>query len=118
MTDADKQAFYDSVIATSIYNSAMTDIEAADKFVELNDGNDLKDQEKRNGIKGFYTSMVRSIVNPDTPFDELGTSLHPFFEVFKLRNDRRQAEELVAKLAAASILYNENLSEWFFSNRN
>ena len=115
LTDADKQAFYDSVIATSIYNSAMTDIEAADKFVELNDGNDLKDQEKRNGLKGFYTSMVRSIVNPDTPFDELGTSLHPFFEVFKLRNDRRQAEELVAKLAAASILYNENLSEWFLA---
>jgi len=115
LNDVDKEVFYNSALATSIYNVAMTDTEAAEKFVELNDGNDLKDQEKRNGQKGYHTSMVRSVVNAASPFEELGSSVHPFFEKIELRNDRRQAEEVVAKLAAASILYNENSSEWFLA---
>lgn len=115
LNDSDKELFYNSPLGTAIYNVAMTDTEAAEKFVELNDGNDLKDQEKRNGQKGHHTSMVRSVVNAATPFEELGTEVHPFFEKIELRNDRRQAEEIVAKLAAASILYNENSSEWFLA---
>jgi len=87
-------------IAITVYKN-MSDSDACEKFVELNNGNPLSDAEKRNGLKGYWASAIRGLVNPCELDIENGYRKHPIWEILTDTlnvNKTRQCEELVAKM--------------------
>jgi len=95
MTDSEilLNRFLNYEIAVIEYDESMTDDEASEVFWMLNDNNDLKNQEKINGILGVVSERVREV-------SRLG-DLYPKLKVLDViglkSNGRMNLDEIVAQ---------------------
>lgn len=92
-----KDLFENVEITVAEYDETMTDDEASEVFWSVNDNNDLKHQEKRNGILGLISLWVREVSRLGVKYDLL-----PVLSSIKLKsNGRMSIDEMVAR----SLLY-------------
>lgn len=91
--DAITSRFKDFQVAAIVYDESMTDDEASEVFWTLNDNNDLKPQEKRNGILGVVSEYVREVSRLGNKFSKL-----PVLGVVSVEsNGRMNLDEMVAR---------------------
>ena len=94
MTDSEilMNRFLNYEIAVIEYDKSMTDDEASEVFWLLNNNNDLKNQEKINGILGVVSEWVREVARLGNLYPKLKV-----FDVIGLKsNGRMNIDEIVA----------------------
>lgn len=95
MTDSEilLNRFLNYKIGVVEYDASMTDDEAAEVFWSLNDNNDLKNQEKINGILGVVSEWVREVARIGNLYPKLKV-----FDVVGVKPDgRMNHDEIVAQ---------------------
>lgn len=99
--DAITNRFKDFQVAAIIYDETMTDDEASEVFWTLNDNNDLKPQEKRNGILGVQSEYIREVSRIGKKYPVL-----PIFGVIGAEsNGRMNLDEMTARAVQYEVWY-------------